>query len=70
VKLCASNAFVHTVNQIDRFSMNFTETISCRTKSSWSGGGTQLEALAVLGVEGLKQPVVVPTSELKASVSE
>ena len=45
--------------------MNFTETICSRTRSSWSGGGTQREALAVLEVEELKEPVVAPTSRIK-----
>ena len=45
--------------------MNFIETICCRTRPSWPGGGTQREALAVLEVEELKEPVVVPTSRIK-----
>jgi hypothetical protein len=35
-----------------------------------SDGGTQLEAFAVVEVDGLKQPVVVPMNRIKSSVSE
>jgi hypothetical protein len=71
VKLCALNVFVYTVNQIDRSSMNFTETICCRAKSSTSPmAERQLEAFAMVEVGGSKQPVVVPVSRIKSSVSE
>jgi hypothetical protein len=71
VKLCAPNLFVHTVNQIDRSSMNFTETICCRAQSSTSPmAERQLEAFAMVEVGGSKQPVVVPMSRIKTSVSE
>jgi hypothetical protein len=35
-----------------------------------SDGGTQLEAFAVVEVDGLKQPVVVPMNRIKSSISE
>ncbi len=35
-----------------------------------SDGGTQLEAFAVVEVEGLKQPVVVPMNRIRSSISE
>jgi hypothetical protein len=35
-----------------------------------SDGGTQQEAFAVVEVEGLKQPVVVPMNRIRSSVSE
>ena len=35
-----------------------------------SDGGTQLEAFAVVEVDGLKQPVVVPMNRIKSSLSE
>jgi hypothetical protein len=71
VKLCAPNLFVHTVNQMDRFSMNFTKTICCRAKSSTSPmAERQLAAFAMVEVGGSKQPVVVPMSRIKTSVSE
>jgi hypothetical protein len=56
-----------TVNQIDRFSMNFKETIGCSAKSSVSPmAERQLEAFAVVEVGGSKQPVAVPTSRIKS----
>ena len=39
VKLCAPDVFIHTVNGIDRSSVNFTETICCRAKFDLSDGG-------------------------------
>jgi hypothetical protein len=35
-----------------------------------SDRGTQLEAFAVVEVEGLKQPVVVPMNRIRSSISE
>jgi hypothetical protein len=35
-----------------------------------SDSGTQQEAFAVVEVEGLKQPVVVPMNRIRSSVSE
>ena len=35
-----------------------------------SDGGTELEAFAVVEVEGLKQPVVVPMNRIRSSISE
>jgi hypothetical protein len=61
VKLRAPNLFIYTGNEIERSSMNFTETICCRAKPSiWPMAEPQLEALAFVEVEGLKQPVVFP----------
>jgi hypothetical protein len=61
VKLCTANPFLYTVDEIDRSSMNFTETSCCRVKSSVVlDGGIQLEAFPGVEVEELKPPVVVP----------
>lgn len=35
-----------------------------------SDGGTELEAFAVVEVDGLKQPVIVPMNCIKSSLSE
>ena len=35
-----------------------------------SDGGTELEAFAVVEVEGLKQPIVVPMNRIRSSISE
>jgi hypothetical protein len=66
VKLCAPNLVVYTVSEIDRFSMKFTETICCGTKSSMAPMAERhLEAFAVVEVGGSKQPLV-STSRMKS----
>ena len=35
-----------------------------------SDGGTELEAFAVVEVEGLKQPIVVPMNRIRSSICE
>jgi hypothetical protein len=54
VKLCAPNLFIYTGNEIERSSINFTETFCSRAKPSiWPIAEPQLEALAFVEVEGL-----------------
>jgi hypothetical protein len=69
VKLRAANLFVHTVNEIDRFSMKFVKTICCRVKSSMSPmAERQLQAFANVEVGGPNGRSLFPRAESKASV--
>ena len=63
VKLCAPNLVVHAVSEIDRFSMNFTETICCRAKSMASMAECQLEAFVIVEVPGLNSRPLFPPAE-------
>ena len=54
-----------------KFSRNSTEGISCREKSSMCRTAERSRRrFAVVEVEGLKQPVVVPMNRIRGSVCE